>query len=275
MRVRWLYTLAGASWGLVLGAAAAVAAVGYALGFSWLFIFGDDRWPEGVGWAYVAIGAVVFALVFSLCALAGYRRGVRLEATGSTSGAGRRALLSIIGSLLVGLALLGALFLRARIDERERVAREAREEALAELVQRRHEITDWVTGPTEEGVAVHLILAGSRSGRYRLSWALSDRLYGAALVRDSSALTLRPGDRNVSISLRTAVVAERYREGVLEGRGGVLVENEFPLLLTVTPLLSEEELAGLPGREVQNLDLGASDLVFRREILVPFRFMLP
>ena len=272
---RTMYALAGASWGLVLGAAAAFVAVGYALGFSWLFIFGDDPWPEHVGWAYLAMGVAVFAIVFSLLTVAGYRKGTRLESEGATAGAARRAVLSIAGSAVLGLGLLGTVWLRARADDRGRAARDAQEAALAELLQRRHEVTDWLTETTEEGVAVHLILAGSRHGTYRLMWVLSDGLYGRELLRDSSRLELRPGDRNYSFELPHRVVAERYRSLVLDGGGGVLVENDFPLMVTLAPVLTEAELADLPATERRNLANGTSDLPFVRELSVPLRFTLP
>ena len=72
-----MYTLAGASWGLILGLLTAVAAVSYALGLSWLFLFGDDPWPEGSGRFILALGIAVFLGVFALLLGVGYRRGRR------------------------------------------------------------------------------------------------------------------------------------------------------------------------------------------------------
>jgi hypothetical protein len=269
-----MYALAGTSWGLVLGVVAAVTAVAYALGFSWLFLFGDDPWPANIGWVYLAGGIAVFLAVFALFLGVGYRRGRRLEARGAGAAEIRRGAWLITGSLALGLGLLGMLALTARADNRAAAIRAEEDAAFAELLSRRHEITDWLSEGREESVAVHLILTGSRRGRYRLSWVLSDGLYKKELLRDSTELDLRPGERDITIVLETPLVTRRYQDRVLEGRGGVLVENELPLLVVIQPLLSSEELARLPGRERHNLEIGASTLGVEVERGVPFRFTL-
>jgi hypothetical protein len=113
-----MYALAGTSWGLVLGVVAAVTAVAYALGFSWLFLFGDDPWPANIGWVYLAGGIAVFLAVFALFLGVGYRRGRRLEARGAGAAEIRRGAWLITGSLALGLGLLGMLALTARADNR-------------------------------------------------------------------------------------------------------------------------------------------------------------
>jgi hypothetical protein len=274
VRVRTLYALAGASWGLVLGVIAAVTAVTYALGFSWLFLFGDDPWPAGIGWVYLVGGIAVFLAVFVLFFGIGYRWGRRLEARGAGALEVRRGAWLIAGSIALALGTLGAVALKAGADDRAAEVRAAQDEAFDELLSRRHEITDWLSEGREESVAVHLLLSGSRAGRYRLSWVLSDGLYGKELVRDSTELELRPGEREITLVLETPLVARRYRERVLAGRGGVLVENDLPLLVTLEPLLSPQELASLPGRERHNLEIGASTLRVEMDRGVPFRFTL-
>jgi hypothetical protein len=274
VRVRALYTLAGASWGLVLGVLTAVAAVSYALGFSWLFLFGDDPWPESSGWFILAVGIAVFIAVFGLFLGIGYRWGRRLEARGAGAPEIRRGAWLIAGSIALALGTLGAVALKAVADDRAAAVRAAQDEAFDDLLIRRHEITDWLSEGREESVAVRLLLSGSRAGRYRLSWVLSDGLYGEELVRDSTDLELLPGDRDMTLVLETPLVARRYRERVLVGRGGVLVENDLPLLVTLEPLLSPQELASLPSRERHNLEIGASTLRVEVEKGVPFRFTL-
>jgi hypothetical protein len=260
VRVRTIYTLAGGSWGLVLGVIAAVTAVTYALGFSWLFLFGDDPWPASIGWAYLAGGMAVFLGVLVMFVWAGHRRGRRLEASGAGAAEIRRGAWLIAGSFAMALGTLGALALKARVDDRAAAVRAEQDAAFSELLSRRHLITDWLSEGREASVDVHLILSGSRMGRYRLSWVLSDGLYGEELFRDSTEMELQPGEREITLVLETPLVAQRYREQVLAGRGGVLVENELPLFVALEPLLSPAELASLPGRERHNLEIGASTL---------------
>lgn len=275
MRVRTLYMLAGASCGFVLGAFAALAAVSYGLGLSWLFLFGDDPWPENSGRVILGGGIAVFAAVFLLLIGLGYRRGERLEARGAGADDVRRGAWLIAGSFALALVAVGAVALKARAEQRAILVRAAQDAAFAELHQRRHEITDWLSERREEAVDVHLLLAGSRGGRYRLSWVLSDGLYGTELLRDSTDLDLRPGAREITLELESALVASRYRERVLAGKGGVLVDDELPLRVTLEPLLSPAEAERLPSRERQNLSIGASALRYEIEHGVPFRFTLP
>lgn len=258
-----------------MGLLTAAAAVSFALGFSWLFLFGDDPRPESSGGVILAAGISAFVAVFVLFLGLGYRWGRRLEARGAGAPEVRRAAWLVAGSLALGLATLGAVVLKASADERTAALHAAQDAAFVELRHRRHEIADWLSEERGGSVAVHLILSGSRRGRYRLSWLLSDGLYGKELLRDSTDMALRPGDRDVTLVLEGPVVARRYRERVLEGRGGVLVDNELPLLVTLEPLLSPEELARVPDRERHNLAIGASTLRSEVELGVPFRFTLP
>ena len=62
-------------WGLLLGALDALFAVAVAAGYSWLFLFGDDPWPEVVGWVIPAFGLGVFAMVLLACVVSGLRAG--------------------------------------------------------------------------------------------------------------------------------------------------------------------------------------------------------
>ena len=67
-----------------------------------------------------------------------------------------------------------------------------------------------------------------------------------------------------------AILAERYRETVLKGRGDkVLVDGAFRLRLSLEPLLDDEERQALPAREIGNLERGYSDLRFETEVDVP------
>ena len=59
MNVKRLFVAAGIAWGIVLGIAGGIYAGGIAAGFAWLFLFGDDSWPD---WGEYAILGVAVAV---------------------------------------------------------------------------------------------------------------------------------------------------------------------------------------------------------------------
>jgi hypothetical protein len=113
-------------------------------------------------------------------------------------------------------------------------------------------------------------LAGTRSGAYRLAWRLEDPLYDVTLLSGERRLALGPDAASADLDFEIAILAERYRETVLKGRGDkVLVDGAFRLRLSLEPLLDDEERQALPAREIANLERGLSGLRFETEVEVP------
>lgn len=271
MRLRTLYMLAG----LVLGGLAALAvtiqvfAVG--AGVSWLFLFGDDPWPAGA--ERVLAGTSLAAGLATLSAGLGiaYVYGRRCESLPRPERARRRG----AGLLLGGLALwLMVVVLTVWQEERQSVARTtatAEEAAYGALLEARHVVTGvGVTDAGAEELRVSLSLAGTRNGAYRLAWQLTDPLYDVTLLSGEQHLVLGPEEVSAGLTFETAVVAERYRETVLEGRSDkVLVDGAFRLRLSLEPLLDDQERRVLPAREIGNLERGLSGLRFETQVEVP------
>jgi hypothetical protein len=299
VRVRGLYTVAGGAWGAVIGAPVAILIAGYTLATAWLFLFGDDPWPAA-SWLVLLPGPLAGLAIFLTATALGYVYGSRAETslereaekppdapTQPAAGGGRReASVRRRAVLLLGLALLAGLFEVAALaafergQQRERDAAAALDENFARLVESRHAISsiraqraswDGAAAP-ERTVAIRI--EGRRAGGYRLTWELTETLYDTPLLVGEQRLTLLAGDTVVYVPIDIATVRERYRSEVLNGRGGVMVETQWPFRARLRPLLSRSEARELPGRELQNLRLGYSELLSQAEAPVPIAFRI-
>lgn len=272
MSPRSLYTLAGAAWGAVIGAPVAVLISGFLLGAAWLFLFGDDPWPTR-SWLVLLPGPVVGVAILLGATALGRWYGSRAESA-------QRAV-SLLGlAALVGLLEVAAVFSLERGQQRERADAAALEENFARLVEMRHAITSakaqstaWDDGQAT-GLTMTISLVGRRPGDYRISWELTETLHHTPLLVGEERLTLVAGDTVVYVPIDIRTIRDRYRSEVLGGRGGVLVETEWPFKARLRPLLSRSEARELPGRELQNLRLGYSALLSEAEAAVPVYFRI-
>lgn len=79
MKRRYQYTLLFGIPGLFISALAAFFIFGATAGFLWLFVLGDDRWPDPVNQLLPLLLAVVFLAIWFVSIGLGYRTGKRLE----------------------------------------------------------------------------------------------------------------------------------------------------------------------------------------------------
>jgi hypothetical protein len=79
MKRRYLYMLLFGVPGLVVALVTSALAAGAAAGMLWIFVFGDNTWPNWVEQALPAVLVAVFLAVWLACLAAGYVIGNRLE----------------------------------------------------------------------------------------------------------------------------------------------------------------------------------------------------
>lgn len=280
--LRSLYTLAGAAWGVVLGAPAATMVSGYLLAAAWLFLFGDDPWPAH-SWLVLLPGPIVgIAILLGATALGRWfgSRAELLEA-GPERGAMRQRAMVLLGlAVLVGLLEVAAVFALERGQRQERAEAAALDENFTRLVETRHAVasvraqsTAWDDDRAAE-LTMAISLAGSRAGDYRISWELTETLHDTPLLVGERRLTLIAGDTVIYVPIDIRMIRDRYRSEVLSGRGGVLVETEWPFKARLRPLLSRAEAEELSRSERQNLRLGYSALLSEGEAPVPVHFRI-
>jgi len=277
LRTRTIWTLAGAAWGLLVGLVTALQTAGFLAGVGWLFIFGDDRWPEAANWVLLGLTSIAGLVPVVLLAWLGRRLGIAFEHESRQRLRTRRRgwfvfALAVGGLALgVGMAAAGALTERAR-----RADREAADRQYARLVEATHRITDVeLTAGTPPAVDVLVAVEGVRVGEYLADWRLRDAVYDSTLATGSRTLALEEGAVEFAIAIDTAGVRSAYRRSVLDGAGGAVVHEDFELRVTLRPLLTAVEASRLPDERVRNLELGESGLISTRTAPFPVRFELP
>lgn len=78
--VRRLYITAGIIWGVILGIPAGLYIAGGVAGIFWLYIFGDNAWPDWALGAAYTIGILAGILIFGICVFFSWSYCQRLSA---------------------------------------------------------------------------------------------------------------------------------------------------------------------------------------------------
>jgi hypothetical protein len=270
--------MTGVVWGLVIGAVAAVFTVAAAAGFSWLYLFGDEPWPDSVDWVLPALGLGAFLAVLLGCVAWGLRAGQRTAAAVPEAAArrlaGARRLLAI--GILLALVLAGTAVARiaGQQDARETAARQAAIFGALQSARQRLTAVSVSRAPRPMGYDLTVRTQGARGGAYRLTWALRASGTGEILAEGTSSLTLDPGENRANLPLDARAIITRYHDLVLGGRAvTVEVGERFRIEATLAPVLDEAERARLAPREIQSLSLGQSALIDRAttELDIEFR----
>jgi len=279
MRVGNPFVLAGALWGLVLGACAGYAASAFVAGFAWLYLFGDATWPAWAANFILGAGLAVATAVV----LAGLWLGVRFARRAKAAPEGertrrqRRAWISVLAAALTagaGLAVLAMAGLRDAHDRAQMESRYAFYETLRSEGQRIAEVAS-TTAPSDRSLRVDVATEGVRGGRYRLDWVLVAPGYDAVLVRGTREDRLAPGGNTLRVNIDAAEAIGAYREVALGGAEvNVEVDEKLRIELSLTPVLDGDDYAALPPDQQHNLKIGDSDLADHRAARIALRFAI-
>ena len=279
MRLAALYGLVGLVWGVLLGGLAAWTVMAMAAGVSWLYLFGDDAWPEAVEWLIPLIGLLAFLGVLAVSVAFGLRvgrhadRGERAEA--------RRRRVQGIGLLALGLllavALAGTGGARIAGQEAERASRD-RQAAAFEALRAERQVLSAVTvarAARDMSYDMTVETTGARGGRYRLAWSVRSTSYRATLAEGTAELALAPGNNHARLALDAWEMVERYHKIALDYRDvDVEVAESFRLEIALTPVLGADDLARLPPHVAHNLSRGQSALIDAKSLDFPAHFRI-
>lgn len=276
-QTRTIWTLAGFAWGVLVGLITALQTAGFLAGVGWLFIFGDDPWPDAANWVLLGMTTVAGLVPLVLLTWLGRRLGIAFENESRQRLRTRRRGWFVFGLAASGLALGAAMAWAGALTDRARRAdREAAEHQYEQLADATHRIEGVSVGGGEPpAVDVAVTLAGTRRGEYVLDWHLRDVAYDSTLASGSRILRLPAGEVRETVTIDTAGVRAAYQRSVLSGAGRVLVHEDFDLLLTLRPILTAAETARLPDEEVRRFERGESELVSRSTAPFPVHFELP
>lgn len=263
MGLRYHYLYAGIAWALLLGPLAFLLLIAFAVGVSWLWLFGDSPWRRSTLWILPLIGAIGGVAAASLCVTVAYRYGRRREGLPRTVLRGEHWKVLFLATVpLLLLLAVGVGTVRQGREYTEAMnAATQREAAFAELMGARHRITGLTVERTpDDGFRATVQLAGNHEGEYRLRWHVADRGIGANLATGEQRLHLRPGPHRVDVTVSLDELARGYREIVLRGKTGVLVDEPFRLDVSLDPIFGTTERDGLPPGERRRLETGESPL---------------
>jgi hypothetical protein len=275
MKLRYVYGLAAVVWGVLIAAVVMIQVFGWVAGVSWLYLFGDDPWPDSARWYLTAIPLAAGGVAFIASVVVGYMQGRLWETSRRPDRASRRAYAMLFAGLGFWLAAGSAARLYHDRQESARQASVAQEAAFVRLSADGRTIVS-VEPVAEDGVyRVRVETAGARAGLYQLLWRLEDTLYRTTLTEGDGQITLDEAQPGFELTFDRRAVAESYHEAILKSAAAdVLVEQDFALVLILEPVLRPEELAAIPAREVENLRRGFSHLRHQTRAQIPVRFRL-
>jgi hypothetical protein len=257
---------------------AAVFTVAATAGFSWLYLFGDEPWPDSAAWVLPALGLGVFLAALLGCVALGLRAGQRTAAAAPEAAArrlgGARRLLAI--GILLTLMLAGATAARiaGHEDARETAARQAATFNALQSARQRLAAVSVSRAARPMGYDLTVRTQGTRGGAYRLTWTLRASGTGEILTHGTRRLALDPGGNRANLPLDARTIITEYHDLVLGGRAvTVEVGERFRIEVTLAPVLDKADRARLPPQEIQNLSLGQSALIDRAatELDIEFR----
>ena len=263
MKIRYLYVLASLLWALVIAPLACLAIVGISAGIAWLYLFGDNQWPNATGWVILLLG-VAGALLLTIAVIwTGYRLGMQREASPRMNRKleQRRAMTLLIAPICVMVLAATAIWINAR-NYREAInAATMREAAFANLVSANQKIVGVTITSDAQGIIRAVVrISGEREGDYRINWRVITSSFSRSVMTGDRMLKLRQGDDEVAITFSPDELQRQYQAVVLGGRGGALIDEDFHFEVFLYPQLPLHENLALPPGEQRRLGTGDSPL---------------
>ncbi len=249
----------------------------YAYGVSWLFLFGDDPWPETASLIILFFGFFLVIASFLVGLVLGWSYGKQLDQTpgANVNKIRKRAFLWLGLGVGVSTSLIASLYFSSTQQTEKRLQTDKQEINFSQLQEELYAIENiifsgWQNGETE----VQINFEGKRVGKYKLYWTLEEQNFGHTIEKGVENLYLNNGPHNTKFTLKIEQISQVYSDVVLAGKGRVLVEESFLFKSTLEPVLNDSEIKGLPQNEIQNLERGFSSLGSDYSIKIPIRFIL-
>ncbi len=280
MRIQTRWEMTGAIWGALVGGFLALWAVAAAAGVFWLWLYGDDPWPESASTWILGIGLGVWIV----CIWAGWNIGkargeIADEKAGYSLKGARRAASRAL--LLAILALIGAGFFFVDLrdaSQTKRAASEEKERAYQHLLQTRHTFRAVTASHDTAANALRLTIgtAGQRSGPHRLTVHVTSSRLGEDGWERVEVVSLGAGlqtlARQVPLGdIKTLVGRSLFGDGETQADADIVLTVRGRLV----PIVSDALADSLPARVLRNLDLESSNLIDEVNTAVTVSFSFP
>lgn len=236
MRLRHRWLAAGAAWGLVAGVSVAVYVGGMTAGFFWIFVFGDDPWPEWTGGVTLAASLAAGLAAFGTTAVVAYLFGRSREGSAEEARYRRWAHLCLAGAVVAAAVLVGLEWAERQDTSRRRTAEEEARSYLARLQPVLHVRLSNAGGELRFATSA----SDPGSGRYALTITLDgDYSRGAPIWTKSDTVRLDPARRTVA---EASVPVEQVRRDFVRRRvtrpdGAWAADVSVAARVGLTPLL--------------------------------------
>jgi len=269
-----LYLIVSIPWALFAGSLAAFAMTAVSAGVAWIFLFGDDPWPAATQWILPLLGLATGLVVAIAVVLVISQYGKQAAQSGNPARERRKALLLLLAPLLlIAIGAAGA-WLSARNYSVAMDVAAKREQAFAELAGSLQKVAAVDIMPDPTGINAVIRMNGQRSGLYHLVLQVQPATNDTVLITDDRSVQLPVGESNLTVTFKMDDVQEAYRDSVLHGGGGVLVDELFRVNVSLAPALSGEEIAGLPPGEARRVETPDSPLHSRKTAQFPVHFTI-
>ena len=236
VKPRILLAITGGVLGLAAGVCAAFLSVGVLAGILWLFVFGDNPWPDWTGPLITAVALVIVLVSIAAGAWIGYRRGERMSS--ASPGAVARQVAAAAILVLLFVAALGGVLQKSR---RESNQLRHQQQELQLWTRQKQRITSLQAPPRADGSGwdVQVNTAGEAGGRYLLRLELQRQ--GAALLTREATAKLAAGENRSSFSLDNSEILAAYSGRVFRaGATNLAVEESADVRVTLLPVVDHQ-----------------------------------
>jgi hypothetical protein len=276
MKLRHRYLLVGIAWALLLAPVVTFAFTSFMLGAFWLYVFGDNPFPQWLDGFILITGSIVFLLTAttSIHLSRKYGRLRESSALGDAPEEHRRAL--FLGLLPVVLLALTALVVWQRAGDTAAGSAQL-DNQIAEFNQLkadRHVLQELsVTDSNKEHFQIHLSTSGRLPRTYSLQWQVNAQPYGEVLSNERFVALTNDTPQQLSFEFTLAELAQSYRDQFLTA-GNVVVDEAFTLSVTLIPVVDDKEIQAWPEFERFQWEQGKSALASTLTTIIHVSFRI-
>lgn len=270
--MRLFSILTGMLWGIVVGFWIALSLGSAIAGFLWLYVFGDNPWP--VSAFFIIIGSI--GILFLIPVVVGGVLGDRYARRVADPGTYRPIIIIFLVGIFV--IVIHAFFLWQRFESiaRSQESSQSTEQSACSILKRLQTITS-VTATKRSGGSdydVQLVTAGPDKGVYALHVDILADYKPQTLISVDRSLTLLAEKNTISTLVSEALLKDAYAKKMLTYPAAVRVKGDFPVHITLTPMLPAEEMSTISARYYACYGTRTANLTEQKQTTLSVDFLI-